>query len=32
VEEKVALAEELGGSVENKLLPITEEDVAFAAR
>lgn len=29
-EEKVALAEELWGSVENELLPITDEDVAFA--
>lgn len=29
-EEKVALAEELWGSVENELLPITDEDIAFA--
>ncbi len=29
-EEKIALAEELWGSVENELLPITEEEVAFA--
>lgn len=28
--ERVALAEELWGSVENELLPITDEDVAFA--
>lgn len=29
-EEKVALAEELWGSVESELMPITDEDVAFA--
>jgi putative addiction module component (TIGR02574 family) len=29
-EEKVALAEELWSSVENELLPITDDDVAFA--
>jgi putative addiction module component (TIGR02574 family) len=29
-EEKVALAEELWGSVENELFPITDEDVVFA--
>ncbi len=29
-EEKMSLAEELWGSVENELLQITEEDVAFA--
>lgn len=29
-EEKVSLAEELWGSVENELLPITDEDIAFA--
>ena len=29
-EEKIALAEELWGSVENELLPITDEEVAFA--
>ena len=28
--EKIALAEELWGSVENELLPITDEEVAFA--
>jgi len=28
--EKVALAEELWSSVENELLPITDEEVAFA--
>jgi putative addiction module component (TIGR02574 family) len=29
-EDKIALAEELWGSVEKELLPITDEDVAFA--
>jgi putative addiction module component (TIGR02574 family) len=29
-EEKIALAEELWGSVENELLAITDEEVAFA--
>ncbi len=29
--EKIALAKELWGSVENELLPITHEDIAFAA-
>ena len=29
-EEKITLAEELWGSVENELLPITDEDIAFA--
>lgn len=29
-EEKIALVEELWGSVENELLPITDEDIAFA--
>ena len=29
-EEKMFLAEELWGSVENELLPITVEDIAFA--
>jgi putative addiction module component (TIGR02574 family) len=29
-EDKIALAEELWGSVENELLPITDEDLAFA--
>lgn len=29
-QEKVALAEELWSSVENELMPITDEDVAFA--
>ncbi len=29
-EEKIALAEELWGSVENELLPVTDEDIAFA--
>ena len=28
--EKIALVEELWGSVENELLPITDEEVAFA--
>lgn len=28
--EKIALADELRGSVENELLPITDEEVAFA--
>ncbi len=28
--EKVALAEELWGSVENALLPITNDEIAFA--
>lgn len=28
-EEKISLAEELWGSVENELLPVTDEDVAF---
>lgn len=28
--DKIALAEELWGSVEDELLPITDEDVAFA--
>ncbi len=29
-EEKIALAEELWGSLENELLPITDEDISFA--
>jgi len=29
-EEKLALAEELWGRVEEKLMPITEDDIAFA--
>ncbi|HYK47197.1 MAG TPA: addiction module protein [Parafilimonas sp.] len=29
-EEKIALAEELWSSVEEKLLPVTDEEIAFA--
>ncbi len=29
-EERIALAEELWSSVENELLPITDEEIAFA--
>jgi putative addiction module component (TIGR02574 family) len=29
-EEKLALAEELWGSVEEKLMPITEDEIVFA--
>ena len=30
VDEKVALAEELWSSVEEELMPVTEEEIAFA--
>jgi len=30
VNEKVALAEELWSSVEEKLMPVTDEEIAFA--